>query len=117
MAPDSTSRRRVSGSAIADTAAIGSLMGLAAAGGPGHEGVRMGLWGAAQAQAFALGGVVGTAASDVARWLIANTGAAYALVFLANAVLFLVAARLAARVETREPVSAPVFLGQLKRAP
>jgi BCD family chlorophyll transporter-like MFS transporter len=98
-------------------AAIGSMMGLAGAGGPGHEGVRMGLWGAAQAQAFALGGVVGTAASDVARWLIANTGAAYALVFLANAVLFLVAARLAARVETREPVSAPVFLGQLKRAP
>lgn len=97
-------------------AAIGSMMGLAGAGGPGHEGVRMGLWGAAQAQAFALGGVVGTAASDVARWLIAEAGPAYALVFLANGALFLVAARLAARVEARVPPSPPVFIGQLKRA-
>ena len=97
-------------------AAIGSMMGLAGAGEPGHEGVRMGLWGAAQAQAFALGGVVGTAASDLARWLIADAGPAYALVFLANAALFLAAARLAARVEPR-PSTPPVYVGQLRRAP
>jgi hypothetical protein len=40
-------------------AAIGSMMALASAGGPGREGVRMGLWGASQAIGFALGGVHG----------------------------------------------------------
>jgi len=96
-------------------AAIGSMMGLAGAGEAGHEGVRMGLWGAAQAMAFALGGVLGTAASDLTRWLIADAGLAYALVFLLDAVLFICAARLAARVEAR---AAPrrVFLGSLERA-
>jgi len=78
-------------------AAIGSMMGLASAGTVGREGVRMGLWGAAQALAFALGGVLGTAASDLTRWLIADAGLAYALVFLLDAGLFLYAARLAAR--------------------
>ncbi len=37
-------------------AAIGSMMGLAGGGGPGREGVRMGVWGAAQALAFGIGG-------------------------------------------------------------
>ncbi|MDZ7812047.1 MAG: hypothetical protein U5L74_02590 [Ideonella sp.] len=32
----------------------------------------MGLWGAAQAVAFGLGGVLGTGASDLARWLIGS---------------------------------------------
>ncbi|MFG6432011.1 BCD family MFS transporter [Roseateles sp. LYH14W] len=82
-------------------AAIASMMGLAGAGEAGHEGVRMGLWGAAQAMAFALGGVLGTAASDLTRWLIADVGLAYALVFLLDAALFIGAARLAARVEPR----------------
>jgi len=96
-------------------AAIGSMMGLAGEGGTGREGVRMGLWGAAQALAFALGGVLGTAASDLTRWLLADAGAAYALVFLADAALFLWAARLASRVEP-QPAVRPVFVGQLKRA-
>lgn len=97
-------------------AAIGSMMGLAGAQGPGQEGVRMGLWGAAQAQAFALGGLVGTAASDLARWLLTANGPAYGLVFLANALLFVVAAWLAARVEPR-PVAVPqVFISPLRRA-
>ena len=98
-------------------AAIGSMMGLAGAQGPGQEGVRMGLWGAAQAQAFALGGLVGTGASDLARWLLQATGSAYALVFLANAVMFLVAAWLAAHVEPRPASARPVFIGHLRRAP
>ena len=97
-------------------AAIGAMMGLAGDGEAGHEGVRMGLWGAAQAMAFALGGVLGTAASDLTRWLIADAGLAYALVFLLDAGLFLLAARLAARVEPRA-ASRPVFIGgQLRRA-
>jgi BCD family chlorophyll transporter-like MFS transporter len=70
----------------------------------------MGLWGAAQAVAFGLGGLVGTAASDLAHWLIGSTGAAYAAVFAFEAVLFVVAARLAASIEiaTRVEATAPV---------
>ena len=76
-------------------AAIASMMRLAGQGRQRREGVRMGLWGAAQALAFGLGGLAGAAASDVARWLIGSPGAAYASVFAVEALLFLVAARLA----------------------
>lgn len=79
-------------------AAIGSMMGLAGEGRASREGVRMGLWGAAQAIAFGLGGLLGTAAVDLTRYLLAAPGVAYALVFAAQAILFLVAAGLAARV-------------------
>ncbi|RZL35211.1 MAG: MFS transporter [Rubrivivax sp.] len=96
-------------------AAIGSMMGLAGAGKGGQEGVRMGLWGAAQAMAFAMGGLLGTAASDLTRWLIADAGLAYALVFLIDAGLFLWAARLAAQVEPRE-ARRPAFAASLERA-
>jgi BCD family chlorophyll transporter-like MFS transporter len=58
----------------------------------------MGLWGAAQAIAFGIGGFVGSAASDLTRRLIDATGPAYATVFAIEAMLFLVAAGLAARV-------------------
>ena len=76
-------------------AAIASMMRLAGVGRQRREGVRMGLWGAAQALAFGLGGLAGAAASDVARWLIGSPGAAYASVFALEALLFLVAAKLA----------------------
>ena len=76
-------------------AAIGSMMALATQGPPQREGVRMGLWGAAQAVAFGIGGLTGAAASDVARRLIASPGEAYAAVFAAESLLFLVAAALA----------------------
>ncbi len=79
-------------------AAIGSMMALASAAPPGSEGIRMGLWGAAQAIAFAAGGLVGTGAVDVARAVLASDVDAYALVFAAEALLFLVASQLAARV-------------------
>ena len=46
-------------------AAIGSMMGLAGSAAASREGVRMGVWGAAQAVAFGLGGFAGTAASDL----------------------------------------------------
>ncbi|KPF69488.1 bacteriochlorophyll synthase [beta proteobacterium AAP99] len=87
-------------------AAIGSMMSLASATGPNttasganakrREGTRMGLWGAAQAIAFGLGGFAGTVASDVARWLLGSAAAGYASVFALEAVFFLVAAALAA---------------------
>ncbi|KQP35374.1 BCD family MFS transporter [Pseudorhodoferax sp. Leaf274] len=82
-------------------AAIGSMMRLAGQGRAGTEGLRMGLWGAAQALAFALGGLLGTGASDVARMLLADAGQAYATVFGLEALLFLAAAQLAASVEPR----------------
>lgn len=76
-------------------AAIGSMMRLAGEGRETREGVRMGLWGSAQALGFALGGLAGTAASDLARGLIGDPGTAYAAVFAVEALLFVVAARLA----------------------
>lgn len=78
--------------------AIGAMMGLAHTGRESREGVRMGLWGAAQALAFGLGGLFGTGVSDLARALLPTPAAAYALVFAAEALVFLVAAVLAARV-------------------
>jgi BCD family chlorophyll transporter-like MFS transporter len=86
-------------------AAIGSMMGLASEGGAHREGVRMGLWGAAQAIGFAAGGTLGAAASDLARWLLGSPAAAYGSVFFVEAGLFLVAAALAAQVGA--PRSAP----------
>ena len=75
--------------------AISSMMRLANQGRHAREGVRMGLWGAAQALAFGLGGLMGTAASDIARWLISSPGAAYASVFGFEAALFVLSALLA----------------------
>jgi BCD family chlorophyll transporter-like MFS transporter len=79
-------------------AAIASMMRLAGEGTQGREGTRMGLWGAAQAVAFGLGGLIGTAASDVASALAASPGAAYAAVFALEAVLFVVSALLAMKI-------------------
>jgi MFS transporter, BCD family, chlorophyll transporter len=80
-------------------AAIASMMALVGTGRESREGVRMGLWGAAQAIAFAAGGVVGTAAVDLLRWLIGSPLPAYALVFAVEGLVFIWAARLAARVD------------------
>lgn len=79
-------------------AAIATMMQLAAGdAGAGREGLRIGLWGAAQAIAFCLGGLLGTGASDLARLLLGHPAAAYGTVFLLEAALFLAAAFLAGR--------------------
>ena len=94
--------------------AISSMMRLASQGRHAREGVRMGMWGAAQAVAFGLGGLMGTAASDIARWLIASPGAAYASVFGFEAALFVLSAALAWQVgkpikqEVPEPKRKPI---------
>ncbi|MCU0931461.1 MAG: BCD family MFS transporter [Serpentinimonas sp.] len=75
--------------------AIGSMMRLASEGRHAREGVRMGLWGAAQAIAFGVGGLLGTGASDLARWLIADSGTAYSTVFGFEACMFALSAVLA----------------------
>jgi MFS transporter, BCD family, chlorophyll transporter len=83
--------------------AIGSMMRLANEGHGSREGVRMGLWGAAQAIAFGLGGLVGTGASDLAHHLIAAPGTAYAFVFALEALTFVASALLAWRISTPTP--------------
>ncbi|MCP1675823.1 BCD family chlorophyll transporter-like MFS transporter [Natronocella acetinitrilica] len=83
-------------------AAIGSMMRYASAGRTHREGVRMGLWGAAQAIAFGVGGFLGTVGVDVTTYLIGAPIGAYGLVFASSALLFLVAAALCARVEGGE---------------
>ena len=88
-------------------AAIGSMMRLAGEGADGRAGMRMGLWGAAQAIAFGCGGFAGAAASDVARGLFGTPGQAYGSVFALEALLFVAAAMLAVR---SAPVQAPVRL-------
>jgi BCD family chlorophyll transporter-like MFS transporter len=80
-------------------AAIGSMMGRAASGHGSREGVRMGLWGAAQAIAFGIGGLLGAGASDLSRALFEAQGPAYATVFALEAVLFIFSAAIAARLD------------------
>ncbi len=79
-------------------AAIGQMMRLATQGRAAREGVRMGLWGAAQAIAFGFGGLIGTAASDLTHWLLPSSGAAYGTVFALEAMLFVGSALLASRI-------------------
>ena len=80
-------------------AAIGSMFALAGSGpgGPARAGVRMGVWGAAQAIAFGLGGFVGAVAVDLVGLVTAEAASAYRLVFTAEAAVFLIAALVATR--------------------
>ena len=97
-------------------AAITTMMRLAAAAKDGREGTRMGLWGAAQAAAFGLGGLLGTAASDLAHALLGEQRTAYAAVFGMQALMFAVSAAVAVRLRAgpaqRQPLrfDGPVFL-------
>lgn len=77
-------------------------MAMARSGEPGREGVRMGLWGASQAIAFALGGLTGTLAVDVARLLLGSPIPAYTIVFMGEAAMFIIAAILAAAIARRQ---------------
>ena len=85
------------GNGVFAVAAIGSMMGLAGAGERTREGVRMGVWGAAQAIAFGLGGLLGAVGLDLARGLVVGDGAAFQLVFAVEAAAFVLAALLAVK--------------------
>ncbi|SMX31799.1 BCD family MFS transporter [Maliponia aquimaris] len=91
-------------------AAIGAMMGLAREGDESREGVRMGLFGAAQAIAFGLGSFLGTAAADVMRGLLASDALAYGSVFAAEGLVFLAAAVLALSLDTTEKPAAAAHL-------
>ena len=82
-------------------AAIGSMMALVSQGHENRDGTRMGVWGAAQAIAFGLGGILGTAAVDVTRVLTGSIPLAYAIVFIAQALMFALAAYLATQLTRR----------------
>ena len=81
-------------------AAIATMMRLAGEGGAGREGTRMGLWGAAQAAAFGLGGLLGTAASDLAHALLGEQRMAYAAVFALQGLMFTGSAWVALRLRS-----------------
>jgi MFS transporter, BCD family, chlorophyll transporter len=83
-------------------AAIGSMMKAVSEGRASREGTRMGLWGAAQAIAFGLGGIIGTTAVDVATHLSGTPVIAYASVFATEAVLFLIATVFAMHLSQRD---------------
>jgi BCD family chlorophyll transporter-like MFS transporter len=87
--------------------AIGSMMALVDQPGRREAGVRMGLYGSAQAVAFGAGGLLGAGLSDVARALLGSPRLGYAAVFLLEAVLFVVAAWFAIRASAAE---APVAI-------
>jgi BCD family chlorophyll transporter-like MFS transporter len=97
-------------------AAIGSMMALVGAGGEKREGVRMGLWGAAQAFAFGVGGFLGTLASDVARYLLSSPALSYAVVFASEAGLFVIAAWMAVWVHRAPAAPKREGLGDLRAA-
>jgi BCD family chlorophyll transporter-like MFS transporter len=87
-------------------AAIGSMMALAGEGRERREGTRMGLWGAAQAIAAGFGGLLGAAAADGFR-AVTDTATAFGTVFLFEALLFLAAAVMAARIMGKAPQPLP----------
>jgi len=87
--------------------AIALMMSLAGQGDTARPGLKMGVWGAAQAMAFGLGGFAGAAGLDVMRHLIASTPDAFAAVFAVEGVLFLFAAALILRLGHRPAAGSP----------
>ena len=83
------------GNGVFAVSAIGLMMTLAKDG--DGAGVRMGVWGAAQAIAFGGGGFAGTLAVDGLRIGFGLTTGGYAVVFLCEGVLFVAAALLLIR--------------------
>jgi MFS transporter, BCD family, chlorophyll transporter len=87
-------------------AAIGSMMELASADGgktratgePSREGLRMGLWGAAQALAFGVGGLFGAAMVDIMSLMIGRGPHAYGVVFCIEAAMFIASGVLALQI-------------------
>ena len=100
--------------------AIGSMMGLAGAGRESREGVRMGVWGAAQAGAFAIGGFLGAVGVGALRGVLHHTSLAFLLVFSVEALIFLLSAVLAGRLDSassRPSLSATSATVELGGAP
>jgi BCD family chlorophyll transporter-like MFS transporter len=95
-------------------AAIGTMMQLAGDGGPGREGTRMGLWGAAQAIAAGTGALAGAVGADAMRLLV-DDATAFGTVFLVEAALFATAAVMALRIlrASTRPARRPMMAGEV----
>lgn len=83
-------------------AAIGCMMTLVSQGHKQRDGLRMGVWGAAQAVAFGLGGLLGTGVIDLMRYVVGSIPAAYSAAFVIQALLFIVASFLAATLSSEK---------------
>ncbi len=90
-------------------AAIGSMFS-AAAGQSSREGIRMGLFGAAQAIAFAAGGFVGTVIVDILKFFTHSNAVSYGTVFGLEAALFIYSALLALRLGGRDVAAVNPFV-------
>ncbi|MEM7490406.1 MAG: MFS transporter [Pseudomonadota bacterium] len=90
--------------------AIGSMMRLASSR-RGAEGTTMGVFGAAQAIAAGLAGLAATATLDVMRTVLPDA-TAYGALFAIEAVLFVAAAIMAARILGPAPRTAPPIPGE-----
>jgi MFS transporter, BCD family, chlorophyll transporter len=84
-------------------AAVGAMLGLASDGRQAGEGARMGVWGAAQAIAFGLGGLLGAILVDRMRDGAGQDGAAFGTVFALEAAMFVVAAFVAVGTSLTRP--------------
>lgn len=85
--------------------AIGSMMALTGDRTDGRAGLRLGVFGAAQALAYATGTMSGAAGVDLARTVLQSPVRGYLTVFGVEAVLFMVAAGLALRSASSERAS------------
>ena len=81
--------------------ALGCMVALTGDDRSGRAGLRLGVFGAAQAIAYATGGLLGAAVSDVARLGFRSAAAGYATVFVIEAACFACAAALALRAAPR----------------
>lgn len=85
--------------------AIGSMMALTGDRAERQAGLRLGVFGAAQALAYAVGTLAGAAGVDLARRALQSPLRGYLLVFGAEALLFAVAALMALRSASRDRAS------------
>lgn len=92
-------------------AAIGTMMQLATRGRTGNAGMRMGVWGAAQAISFGLGGLLGSVMLDIGRVMTGDDGSAFGMVFALEALLFLASTIVALRMGHRNVPSAVLRSG------
>lgn len=87
--------------------AVSAMLGLASKGVASGEGARMGVWGASQAIAFGMGGLMGAVIVDQLRAFTGENVTAFQIVFALEALLFIAAALVATTTQMTRP-KAPV---------
>jgi BCD family chlorophyll transporter-like MFS transporter len=92
------------GNGMYSIGALASMMALTADKSDGRAGLRMGVFGAAQAVAMGTGNFIGAAGSDVARSALGSSTGGYVVVFAVEAIMFAIAAVFALRATARTEV-------------